>query len=188
KGTGDFPSLQSVSTKFTEKALEDIITSGRARMPSFGHLTQQEKDAIAAYVLGSHSKANETYVPAHGNANKYTEMPYLPTGYYKFKTKEGYHAVNPPWGTLNAINLNTGELVWKTMLGEHPDFIAKGIETGTENYGGSVVTAGGLVFIASTPDSKIRAYHKTTGKLLWEYLLPAPGYATPSIYSMNGKQ
>ena len=74
------------------------------------------------------------------------------------------------------------------MLGEHPDFISKGIETGTENYGGSAVTAGGLLFIASTPDSKIRAYHKSTGKLLWEYVLPAPGFATPSIYKVNGKQ
>ena len=104
-------------------------------------------------------------------------MPYKMTGYTKFLTPEGYPAIIPPWGTLNAIDLNTGELVWKTVLGEYEELTAKGIpRTGTENYGGPVVTAGGVVFIAATRDGKIRGFNKTNGKLLWEYKLPAPWF------------
>jgi len=111
------------------------------------------------------------------------------TGYNKFLSPEGLPAISPPWGTINAINLNTGELVWKDPLGEYPELKAKGIPlTGTENYGGSVVTAGGLLFIAAARDGKIRAYNKYNGKLVWEHELPAPGFATPSVYEVNGKQ
>jgi quinoprotein glucose dehydrogenase len=111
------------------------------------------------------------------------------TGYNKFRTPEGFPASSPPWGTLNAINLNTGEYEWKIPFGEYPELAEKGIPTtGTENYGGPVVTAGGVIFIAATLDEKIRAFDKETGDLLWEYKLPVAGYATPSVYSVNGKQ
>ena len=111
------------------------------------------------------------------------------TGYYKFLSPEDYPAIGPPWGSLTAIDLNTGEHKWKTTLGEYPGLKAKGIPpTGTENYGGSVVTAGGVLFIAAAKDGKLRAFNKYSGKLLWEYALPAPGFATPSVYSVNGKQ
>jgi len=116
-------------------------------------------------------------------------LPYLSTGYNKFLTKEGYPAVAPPWGTLNAIDLNTGEIAWKTPLGEYPELIAKGIPaTGTENYGGPAVTAGGLLFIAASKDGMFRAFNKRTGQLLWQTDLPAAGFATPSVYEVNGKQ
>ena len=116
-------------------------------------------------------------------------MPYSSTGYHKFQTKEGYPAVKPPWGTLSAINLNTGEFEWKIPLGEFDELKKKGIPaTGTENYGGPVVTNGGLLFIAATSDSKIRAFNKRTGDLLWEYKLPFAGYATPAIYMVDGRQ
>ena len=120
--------------------------------------------------------------------DSFLNMPYSITGYNKFLTREGYPAVKPPWGTLNAINLNTGDLVWKTTLGEYPELKAKGHATGTENYGGPVVTAGGVLFIAASKDGKFRAFNKRTGKLLWETELPAPGFATPSVYRLNGKQ
>ena len=111
------------------------------------------------------------------------------TGYNKFQDGKGFPAVAPPWGTLNAINLNTGEYVWKIPLGEDPGMVAKGIRhTGTENYGGPVVTASGLLFIAATKDEKFRAFDKKTGKLLWETTLPAAGFATPATYQVNGKQ
>jgi quinoprotein glucose dehydrogenase len=84
--------------------------------------------------------------------------------------------------------LNTGKIVWKNTLGEYPEFAAKGIATGTENYGGSVVTAGGLLFIAATRDGMFRAYNKRNGKLLWQVKLPVPGFATPAIYQVKGKQ
>jgi quinoprotein glucose dehydrogenase len=117
-------------------------------------------------------------------------MKYRFTGYHKFLDPEGYPAIAPPWGTLNAINLNTGEYVWKINLGEYPELASKGLKnTGTENYGGPVVTAGGLVFIgASDFDKKFRAFDKATGELLWETALPFSGNATPATYAVNGRQ
>ena len=110
-------------------------------------------------------------------------------GYIQFRDHEGYPAIKPPWGQLNAIDLNTGEFVWRATLGEYPELTARGIpKTGTENFGGSIVTAGGLVFIAGTKDERFRAFHKGTGEQLWEAQLPAGGYATPSTYSVDGKQ
>ena len=103
---------------------------------------------------------------------------------------DGYPAIAPPWGTLNAINLNTGEYAWKIPLGEYPELAEKGMkDTGTENYGGPIVTAGGLVFIGATNfDKKLRAFDKTTGKLLWETTLPFAGNATPATYEVGGRQ
>ena len=106
----------------------------------------------------------------------------------KFETKDGYPAIRPPWGSLSAIDLNSGKMVWKIPLGDYPELRAKGIHSGAENYGGPVVTAGGLLFIAATKDGKFRAFNKRTGKLLWEVDLPAAGFATPSLYQVNGKQ
>jgi quinoprotein glucose dehydrogenase len=110
-------------------------------------------------------------------------------GYTYFNDKEGYPAVKPPWGNLTAINLNTGEFAWRIPFGEHPALKAKGIPpTGTQNFGGTIVTGGGLVFIGATMDEKFHAFDKSTGKLLWEAQLPSGGYATPSTYMANGKQ
>ena len=111
------------------------------------------------------------------------------TGYGYFKDAEGYPAVKPPWGQLTAIDLNTGEFAWRVTLGEFPELKQRGVpQTGTENFGGTIVTAGGLVFIGGTMDEKFHAFDKSTGKLLWEHQLPAGGYATPSTYSVDGKQ
>ena len=121
--------------------------------------------------------------------NKLRHGTYGTTGYEKFLDHEGYPAIKPPWGVLTAINLNTGEFAWQVPLGEHAELTARGIpRTGTETFGGSIVTAGGLVFIASTKDERIHAFDKQTGKLLWEYPLPAGGYATPSTFQVNGRQ
>ncbi|MBA0087641.1 MAG: PQQ-binding-like beta-propeller repeat protein, partial [Acidobacteria bacterium Pan2503] len=112
------------------------------------------------------------------------------TGYRKFLDPEGYPAVAPPWGTLNAIDLNTGEYLWKIPFGEYPELAATGqTGTGTENYGGPIVTAAGLLFIgAANFDKKFRAYDKSTGQLLWETALPFSGNATPASYEVNGRQ
>ena len=118
------------------------------------------------------------------------EMKYRFTGYKKFLDPEGYPAVAPPWGTLNAINLNTGEYAWKIPLGEYPELAAQGLKnTGSENYGGPIVTAGGLLFIGATNfDRKFRAFDKSTGELLWETTLPFSGNATPATYEVDGRQ
>src|SRR5882724_285143 len=115
--------------------------------------------------------------------------PYIPTGYFRFVDKEGYPAIKPPWGQLNAIDLNKGEIVWQVPLGEFPELTARGISrTGTENFGGTIVTAGGLVFIGGSKDEKFHAFDKTSGKLLWEFKLDAGGYATPCTYLVKGHQ
>jgi len=115
--------------------------------------------------------------------------PYEFVGYERWRDSTGYPAVKPPWGTLSAIDLNTGDYRWRIPLGEFAALTARGVPiTGTEQYGGPIVTAGGLLFIAATQDARFRAFDKSTGRLLWEATLPAPGYATPSTYAVGGKQ
>jgi quinoprotein glucose dehydrogenase len=114
---------------------------------------------------------------------------YKPTGYVRFLDQTGYPAIKPPWGLLNAIDLNRGEIVWQVPLGEYPELTARGIpQTGTENFGGTIVTAGGLVFIGGTKDEMFHAFDKTTGKLLWQHKLEAGGYATPCTYRSKNRQ
>ena len=115
-------------------------------------------------------------------------FPYSFSGGF-FRDREGYPAVKPPWGLLTAIDLNRGEFAWQVVLGSYPELTARGIRpTGTENLGGTIVTAGGLVFIGGTRDARFRAFDKATGEVLWEHSLPAGGYATPSTYMVNGRQ
>src|SRR5690606_5194294 len=115
-------------------------------------------------------------------------MPWTHTGYRRWLDSSGYPAVRPPWGTLNAIDLNTGEYLWRTTLGEFPELTARGIPpTGTENYGGPLVTAGGLLFIGASKDEHFRVFDAGTGEELWKHKLPAGGYATPATYAIDGK-
>lgn len=188
KGAGNFPAVVDMEKKYSAQQLQELLNAGRRMMPAFQHLSSQERDALSAFILNNRDSQGREYVDTTTKVDEYSKMPYTTTGYNKFLSKNGYPAIRPPWGTLNAINLNTGELEWKIPLGEYPEFKAKGIITGTENYGGPVVTAGGILFIAATRDGKFRAFNKRTGKLLWETNLPAPGYATPSLYSVNGRQ
>ncbi len=189
KGAGNFPGLIGMNEKYTPLQFDTLLLTGRRMMPGFKYLTDEERKAVALFVLEQKEEATKEFKAPHKPINEYLALPYSFTGYNKFETKEGYPAVKPPWGTLNAINLNTGEYAWKIPLGEFKELTEKGIPpTGTENYGGPVVTAGGLVFIAATRDEKIRAFNKRDGTLLWEYQLPYAGYATPSVYMRNGKQ
>lgn len=185
KGTGNFPSLIGIDKKYDQKEVIELITTGRRMMPAV-NIPDNEKEAISAFVLGL--KSTKKFTPSPKTPDPYRDLRYSITGYNKFQSKEGYPAINPPWGTLNAVNLNTGEIAWRIPFGEIEEFKAKGIATGSENYGGPVVTASGLLFIAATPDGKFRAYNKTTGKLLFETELPAPGFATPAVYEAGGRQ
>ena len=190
KGNGDFPSLIDLGKKYDETAFLNLISTGRRRMPGFNHLGQNEKDAIASFLLNLKLKQPRPFVASEKQKDPYHQIPYVSSSSRpsKFETKEGYPAVSPPWGTLSAINLNTGEYIWKQPLGDYPELKAKGLHTGTENFGGPVVTAGGILFIAATKDEKFRAFNKRTGALLWEADLPAAGFATPSVYEIKGRQ
>jgi quinoprotein glucose dehydrogenase len=188
KGSGNNPSLLNITKKYNERQFMDLVGTGRRMMPAFQQLTKEDRAALASFLLDLKPEQQKEYIAAPQPVDSFRNLPYNITGYNKFLSKDGYPAIKPPWGTLNAIDLNTGELAWKITLGEYPEFAAKGISTGTENYGGPVVTAGGLVFIAATRDGKFRAFNKSNGKLLWETNLPAAGFATPSVYSIDGRQ
>jgi quinoprotein glucose dehydrogenase len=178
------PSLAGIGSRLTPTQITAAIRNGKGRMPGFPNLADDQIAALVDFITTGESKE------VAGSAPLPPAMKYRFTGYRRFLDPEGYPAVVPPWGTLNAINLNTGAYVWKIPLGEYPELAAKGQKnTGTENYGGPIVTAGGLLFIGATNfDRKFRAFDKTTGELLWESLLPFAGNATPASYEVNGRQ
>ncbi|MGV3602987.1 MAG: PQQ-binding-like beta-propeller repeat protein [Dyadobacter fermentans] len=186
-------SNMSPGMKFDEQSFKSLVTSGRNNMPPFAHLSAEQKTALASFVLDLDDIKDQPFKDLNTKEEpEHFRSPYSfaggMTGGGKFLTKEGYPAVAPPWGHLTAIDLNTGKQVWKQTIGDYPEMKAKGIHTGSENFGGSVATAGGLVFIAATRDEKIRAFDKKTGKMLWEADLPAAGIATPAVYEAGGKQ
>ena len=181
----DFPSLVGVDARLSFSQIEATIHDGKGRMPGFPNLTPQQTRAVADFLANGQSKEVSSAAAEQLPAMKYHLM-----GYNRFLDPEGYPAIAPPWGTLNAINLITGEYLWKIPFGEYPELTAAGtLDTGTENYGGPVVTAGGLLFIgASNFDKKFRAFDAGNGKLLWQTSLPYSGNATPATYSVNGRQ
>lgn len=186
-----FPSLTNMESRFKRDNVINVIGTGKGMMPAFKRLTDQEKQTLVAFLYGDKSAVQDDKKEA-GDQNsvaKAKKKNYRISGYTKFLDKDGYPAISPPWGTLNAIDLNTGEYRWKKTLGETPELAARGItKTGSDSYGGPVVTASGLIFIAGTKDGKFRVFDKHTGDLLWETKLPAAAFATPSTYSVNGKQ
>lgn len=182
----EFPSLQHISDRLDEGDVRSILHQGSGRMPSFARLNGAEINALVNYVVYGQDNA---LASTEGKASP-LEQRFQIDGYNKFLDPDGYPAVKPPWGMLSAINLNTGEYAWKIPFGEYPALAAQGLHnTGSENYGGAVVTAGGLLFIAATNyDKKMHAFDKATGKLLWEAELPAAGNATPAVFEWNGKE
>lgn len=176
------PRLDTISAKHNASSITTMIRQGAGRMPAFPNLDQAEVTAVVQYLLSGENKELATR-----NAS---QERYRFTGYHRFLDPDGYPAIAPPWGTLNAINLNTGAYAWKIPLGEYPRLAEQGLRnTGSENYGGPIVTGGGLVFIAATNfDRKFRAFDKANGKLLWETTLPMAGNATPATYQVGNRQ
>jgi quinoprotein glucose dehydrogenase len=194
------PSLVGIGDRMSFNDVASTVKNGKGRMSGFPNLENDSDQwyGLLAYVMSGGKEAGTRENAARDSTSKeiaaaappLPAMKYHFTGYHRFLDPDGYPAITPPWGTLNAINLNTGEYVWKIPLGEYPDLAATGMKnTGSENYGGPVVTAGGLVFIAATNyDRKFRAFDKSTGALLWETTLPFSANTTPATYEVNGRQ
>jgi quinoprotein glucose dehydrogenase len=182
----EFPSLRDIGKRQAREQIDSVIRKGAGRMPGFAHLKDAGIDAILSYLM----TGEDTAVAGRVQPASPFDLKYGIDGYNKFLDPDGYPAVTPPWGTLNAINLHTGDYAWKIPFGEFPELAAKGMtNTGTENYGGGVVTAGGLLFIGATNhDRKFRVFDKANGKLLWETTLDAAANATPAVYEVKGRQ
>jgi len=188
RGNERVASLVRVGERLSPQQIRDVIERGRGFMPAFANLPEDDKRAVIEYLVGH---AIDAAAPSGKDSTqrKVPHAPYEFAGYERWRDSSGFPAVKPPWGTLSAIDLNTGEYRWRIPLGRHPSLPANTTPaSGTEQYGGPIVTAGGLVFIAATQDAKFRAFDKDTGKLLWEVALPAAGYATPSTYMVDGRQ
>jgi quinoprotein glucose dehydrogenase len=178
-----FPSLVDVFARVTPEQFTERVRKGGGRMPAFPLLQDEAIQAVSKYI------ATGEDLPAGAPDLSPGNQQYRFTGYRRWYDPEGYPAIGMPWGTLNAIDIATGEYRWKIPFGEFPELAAKGLVTGSENYGGPLVTAGGLLFIAaSVHDRKFRAFDKLTGELLWEGKLPLSADATPVTYQIDGVQ
>jgi len=181
-GMGFYPALRGVRHRMNEEAITKQILNGRNAMPAFSQLKPEEVKALVDFLLLRDR-------PEAAQQSRSARPAYSFGGYPRFFDQDGYPASKPPWGLLNCLDLNTGKLVWQKPLGEFPELTAQGVPiTGTENYGGAIVTAGGLVFCSGTRDNKIRAFDKTTGQELWSATLPFAGSAPPATYQIKGRQ
>lgn len=183
-GSAKIPTLVGVGTRKTRDEIAQVIRQGAGVMPGFaGTLDNAAVNDLVNYLLTGKDVALQAGV--NPNYQKYRS-----SGLQIFLDPDGYPPITPPWGTLSAIDLNKGEIRWTTPFGEYPKLAAQGLtNTGSDNYGGAVVTENGLLLIgATTYDRKFRAFDKSTGKLLWETILPASGNATPSLYMVNGRE
>ncbi|WP_419213181.1 PQQ-binding-like beta-propeller repeat protein [Maribacter sp. X9] len=182
-----FPSLIDLQLRKSKEEVNTIITHGKGMMTGFPELTETEKDALIRFLFEEETSVATTEKMEMVNAQE--ENQYQHGGYTKFLDSNGLPGIAPPWGTLHAIDLNTGDFLWSIPFGETLSLKEKGFPTtGTENYGGPIITQNGLLLIGATKDGYFRAYDRRNGKLLWEYKLPAPAFATPSTYFYNGKQ
>lgn len=215
KGNGhEIPGLQEVGLRLKPIEIASILKNGQNRMPAFQQLSDQQRAAIVNFLLngrgGGHIAAEHGDTAAHARAQRSAAQfvkgraqapaaiakapfpyipPYVSRVWEKLTDSDGYPGIKPPWGTLNAIDLKTGDYRWRVPLGEFPELSKKGIPvTGMESYGGPLATAGGLIFIAGTRDEMIRAFDKNTGSVVWQYHLPNAAFATPITYAVDGIQ
>ena len=185
KGSPSAPSLERIGERRTRDEIATLIREGTGRMPAFPDMGARNIADLTEFLITGTDKGKDPALTSDPSWLKYRI-----DGETLFRDPDGYPPITPPWGTLSAIDLNGGTIRWQIPLGEYPELVAKGLKnTGSDNYGGPLVTAGGLLFIGATNfDKKFRAFDKATGALLWETTLPAAGNATPSTYAIDGKQ
>lgn len=184
-----YPGLHDLSKRLSREQVLDLLENGKGLMPSAAFLTVEQREAVASFLMNPETERSDPDEASPHPSNVLGGSPFSHTGYNRFLDPDGYPAIKPPWGTLNAINLNSGEFEWQVTLGEFEELSARGIPpTGTENYGGPIVTDGGLIFIGASKDEQFRAFDKKTGELLWQTKLPAGAYATPATYQVKGRQ
>ncbi len=180
---GKSPALVDLKSRYNKDSIINTLVNGKGIMPTFKALKDYETEALIAFLLDSEEKVENF------DSSDTWPYPYTYTGYKRFLAPDDMPAIKPPWGQLTAIDLNRGEIKWQIPFGNHPLYKEKtDVPSGVENYGGAVLTTGGILVIAATADEKIRAYNKDNGKLLWEAKLPAAGFATPATYVVDGKQ
>ena len=183
EGVQPAPGLVGIGSRMNAAQVSEVVQKGKGDMPP-ADAKGAELDALLRFL-----EVGTTVKKQDANPDEFSNS-YIFSGYRKFLDPDGYPAIAPPWGTLNAIDLKTGKYIWKVPLGEYPALAKQGMaNTGSENYGGPVVTASGLLFIGATVyDHKLRAFDTSTGKVLWETELPFSGVATPATYSVDGRQ
>ena len=181
---GNVPSLLNIQEKRSKTEMISLVKNGKGVMPGFGNLSDREINSVIKFI----SSEPEAAADAIDKERKWP-YPYVFGGYGKFLAPDGLPIISPPWGQLTAVDMNQAKILWQVPLGNIDSLNIEGHPiTGTENYGGPVVTSGGLLFIAATSDEKFRVFNKSTGEQLRAFDLPAAGYATPSTYMVDGKQ
>jgi quinoprotein glucose dehydrogenase len=189
KGNGPYPSLRQLEKRLDAGQVKHIIANGRGNMPAFAQLDVEQKEALVAFLFNSAPDKKYTGDTASNVTEPPASKKYKIRGYLQLRDHEGYPGTKPPWGMLKALDLNSGNLLWSRPLGDYPALLSQGKEgLGTQLFGGAVATAGDLIFIGASQDEKFRAINAANGETLWEYQLPAGGYATPSVYEVDGRQ
>ena len=185
--THSLTSLQQIASERTAEEIERTLEFGKGNMPQFGWLSNDERKALVAFL--KEEGKNELIDLKKIALNFSNKIPWLSSGHHPIKDDGGFPINKRPWGTLSAIDMDSGTIDWQVALGTYPELEARGYEpTGTFNLGGPLVTAGGLIFIGATMDERFRAFDKDTGEMLWEFQLDAGGYATPATFEIDGEQ
>lgn len=184
-GIGVAPPLRALQHRLKDADVVALLKSGRGLMPVAPPMSDPDLKALLDFLFVRDQPSGVANAPRA----KPERPQYSQNSFTRFLDPDGYPACKPPWGTLNCLDLNTGKLLWKVPLGEHEELTRQGVpKTGTENFGGAIVTAGGIVFCAGTKDGKLRAFDTETGAELWSAKLPHGGYAPPATYEVDGRQ
>lgn len=184
------PPLADINSRLSSDEIRKTIHSGKGAMPSFAQLGDPQIDALLAYF--AHPERVPETAATESQAKPVATDPinahYRSSFGFMF-AESGLPVIAPPWTTLTAYDMNSGEIRWQIPLGEVPELAAKGIKNTGSHFPkvNPVVTAGGLIF-AGSRDRKVRALDSATGKVLWETEVGAAMDGMPAIYEVDGRQ